>query len=553
VPTHRSGDAAYFGFIAQPAPALIGLVVAMVVASLAPFAQASTLWSPSSVPATTSMDSSTAYELGVKFESSVSGYITGVRFYKGTGNTGTHIGHLWTAGGTLLAAATFTNESSSGWQTVNFSSPVAITANTVYVASYWEPNGHYSVSRDYFASAYSNAPLEALASSTDGGNGVFNTGSSAFPTETYEETNYWVDVVFVPTTGSSLWNTSVDPPTTTDSTAYELGVKFESSVSGYITGVRFYKPSGSTGTNIGHLWTAGGTLLATATFTNESSSGWQTVSFSSPVAITANTVYVASYWEPDGSYARSRPYFTSAYSNPPLEAPASGTDGGNGVFNTVSSTFPTETYEEGNYWVDVLFAVSSSDAGDATTQLLSGSPSSLSFGDVNVGTSSTLPVVITNTGTGSVTISTASASGTGFSVSAPTLPLTVASGQDTSFSVTFKPTAAGSATGELSVTSNASNSPTVTSLSGTGISTPASVSLSWTASTSTGVVGYYVYRGTASGGPYTQLNSSPVDATTYTDTTVEAGETYYYVTTAVTSQGTQSAYSNQAKAVVPSS
>ncbi len=395
MPTHRSGDAAYFGFIAQPAPALIGLVVAMVVASLAPFAQASTLWSPSTVPATTSFDDSYSYELGVKFESSVSGYITGVRFYKGAGNTGTHIGHLWTASGTLLASATFTNESSSGWQTVSFSSPVAITANTVYVASYWDPEGHYALSRPYFTSAYSNPPLEALASGTDGPNGVYFSGSS--------------------------------------------------------------------------------------------------------------------------------------------------------------SGFPTGSYEESNYWVDVLFALSTSAAADATTQLLSGSPSSLSFGDVSVGTSSTLPVVITNTGTGSVTISTASASGTGFSVSAPTLPLTVASGQDASFSVTFEPTAAGSDTGELSVTSNASNSPTVTSLSGTGVSTPASVSLSWTASTSTGVVGYYVFRGTVSGGPYTQLNSSPVDATTYTDTTVEAGETYYYVTTAVTSQGTQSAYSNQAEAVVPSS
>ena len=80
-----------------------------------------------------------AVELGVQFSSDVDGWITGVQFYKGPGNTGTHVGNLWTAGGTLLARATFTSESASGWQTVNFSSPVAITANTTYVASYFAP------------------------------------------------------------------------------------------------------------------------------------------------------------------------------------------------------------------------------------------------------------------------------------------------------------------------------------------------------------------------------------------------------------------------------
>ncbi len=91
-----------------------------------------------------------------------------------------------------LARATFTGESGSGWQQVNFSSPVAITANTVYVASYFSPTGDFAVDRNYFNAAVNNPPLQALQ---DGG--VYNYGSSsAFPTTSFSASNYWVDVVF---------------------------------------------------------------------------------------------------------------------------------------------------------------------------------------------------------------------------------------------------------------------------------------------------------------------------------------------------------------------
>ena len=85
-----------------------------------------------------------AIEIGTKFRSDVSGFITGLRFYKTSGNTGTHIGRLWTAAGTQLAQATFSGESASGWQQVSFGSPVAINANTTYIAAYHAPNGHYA-------------------------------------------------------------------------------------------------------------------------------------------------------------------------------------------------------------------------------------------------------------------------------------------------------------------------------------------------------------------------------------------------------------------------
>lgn len=85
----------------------------------------------------------------------------------------------------------------------------------------------------------------------------------------------------------------------------------------------------------------------------------------------------------------------------------------------------------------------------------------------------------------------------------------------------------------------------------TGLVVPHSVSLNWTASMSSNVTGYNVYRGTQAGGPYTKLTASPVAGTSYTDLTVLAGQTYYYVTTAVNSNNVESAYSNQAQAVIP--
>ena len=83
-------------------------------------------------------------ELGVKFTSNFNGTITGLRFYKSTANTGTHIGNLWSSTGTLLATDTFTNETDSGWQQVNFSIPVAITANTVYVCLLYTSSSVYA-------------------------------------------------------------------------------------------------------------------------------------------------------------------------------------------------------------------------------------------------------------------------------------------------------------------------------------------------------------------------------------------------------------------------
>jgi hypothetical protein len=159
-----------------------------------------TIWSSTATPAAQDPDTS-AVEVGVKFRADSAGYITALRFYKYSGNTGTHIGNLWTATGTRLATVTFANETASGWQQVTLPTPVAIAANTTYIASYHTGVGRYGATSGYFATAgVDNRPLHALRNGVDGGNGVYRYGStSGFPTQTYNSTNYWVDIVFSPT------------------------------------------------------------------------------------------------------------------------------------------------------------------------------------------------------------------------------------------------------------------------------------------------------------------------------------------------------------------
>jgi hypothetical protein len=157
------------------------------------------MFAPSAQPAIASSGDGASVELGVKFRADVAGTITGIRFYKGSANTGVHVGSLWTSSGTLLAQATFTGETASGWQQVTFASPVAVTAGTTYVASYHAPNGNYSVNLNGLQSQVVNPPLRALQDGADGGNGLYLYGSSvAFPTQTYQASNYWVDVLFSP-------------------------------------------------------------------------------------------------------------------------------------------------------------------------------------------------------------------------------------------------------------------------------------------------------------------------------------------------------------------
>jgi hypothetical protein len=437
--------------------------------TVAPPIIGATIWPGTAAPVTPAVTDTSATEVGVKFRANVDGYITGVRFYKGAGNTGTHVGHLWDAAGTLLASVTFTRETATGWQQANFSSPVAITAGQTYIASYYAPVGRYAATSQYFATSGTTAgPLTALRNGVDGPNGVYLYGAGGgFPTSTYRSSNYWVDVVYASTpedltapvvydlapadgaspvsvaanvkatfdepvqantismvlrdaannvvnaavtydagtrtvtldpaanlardatytvtlsgakdaagntmatvswsfttetaiVGATVWSNSATPDTlaVNDTKATEVGVKFRSSVDGYITGIRFYKGTGNTGTHVGHLWSATGALLASITFTNETSTGWQQANFSTPVAIVAGQTYIASYYAPVGRYSASSGYFTSAgTTNGPLTVLRNGVDGTNGVYRYgVGGGFPTSSFNSSNYWIDVVFS-----------------------------------------------------------------------------------------------------------------------------------------------------------------------------------------------------
>ena len=178
------------------------------------------------------------------------------------------------------------------------------------------------------------------------------------------------------------------------------------------------------------------------------------------------------------------------------------------------------------------------------------SPTSLGFGNVVVGSNSSLNGSLIASGA-SVTVTSAGLNNGEFALSGISLPTTIAAGQSAPFTVTFTPSASGVSSASLTFSSNASNSPAVQTLTGTGTApTQHTVDLTWNASS--GAVGYNIYRGTVAGGPYTMINSSLDSTTAYTDSTVVSGQTYYYVATAVNSESEESGYSNQATAVIPS-
>jgi hypothetical protein len=436
--------------------------------------QTSSLWTFANKPTLETTLDRSPVELGVRFQASTTGTITGIRFYKGFYNVSSHRVDLWSSSGALLASGISTGETASGWQTVNFTAPVRIQAGTTYVASY-HTDGYYSTNDNYFTTTYTNGFL-----SVQQGGGVYGYGAAGtFPTGSYSNQNYWVDAVFAPDpnqipvatndsgfitgqngpliiqAGSLLLN-DTDPngdplsiasvsnavngsvifdsqsnaiiftPTTnytgpasfnytisdgrggvasamvsltvqqgavisgstlflstdkpavlssTDPNAVELGVKFTVSSGGTITGLRYFKSAKDTGTHVGSLWTSAGSLLTSATFTNETQSGWQTVIFANPISVSANTTYVASY-QSNGFYAVDSNYFGTDHVSGLLTAPSSTASGGNGIYNYgVGNNFPNNSYNASNYWIDVIYnqapnvtPVAAADSGFLTGQ-----------------------------------------------------------------------------------------------------------------------------------------------------------------------------------------
>jgi len=223
--------------------------------SIARAAGEASLWSDSTIPGNTATDDSLAVELGLKFQSSVNGSVVGVRFYKSATNTGAHTANLWTSTGTLLATANFVNETASGWQIVNFSSPVSITAHTTYVVSYYAPVGNYAYEYNYFDSSITVGYLTGLSSDASGGNGVYKYASGGgFPNQTSRNTNYWVDVVFLDSSSSDTTPPSMpEGLSATATSSSQINLSWTASTDNVaVTGYKIFRA----GTQIGTSTTA---------------------------------------------------------------------------------------------------------------------------------------------------------------------------------------------------------------------------------------------------------------------------------------------------------
>ncbi len=196
----------------------------------------------------------------------------------------------------------------------------------------------------------------------------------------------------------------------------------------------------------------------------------------------------------------------------------------------------------------------SSQSGTVTQGYVTVSPATFNFGNVNIGSSTSQTFSVSNSGNGTVTISNVSVSGAGLNATGVPIGTVLSPGQSATLTVTYTPAAAVGLTGSVTFTSNASNASMSLTLTGTGVQPPPvvhSVVLTWGASVSAGVVGYDVYRGTVSGGPYTLMTSTPVSGMSYTDASGQVGQTYYYVVTSVDSSNTQSGYSNVVSITIP--
>jgi len=178
------------------------------------------------------------------------------------------------------------------------------------------------------------------------------------------------------------------------------------------------------------------------------------------------------------------------------------------------------------------------------------SPSTLNFGNVTVGSSTTQQAQLVASG-GSVTISSDESTSSEFAIVGLTLPVTITAGKSLTITIQFTPNASGAATGKAEFVSNAVDSTTIEQLTGTGVSQQShNVYLTWQPGDGN-AVGYNIYRGSSQSGPFTEINTSLDSSTNYTDYTVASGKTYYYVVTEVNNEGEESGYSNVAKAVIP--
>lgn len=132
--------------------------------------------------------------LGTKVRFSVAGKVLGFRFWKADSANVGYTGKFYDNLGNLLASVPIPATTSSGWMEFNFASPIDVLANTIYVAAYYLPNGHYLGLNNFFTNAVINGNVEGI-DTDESANGVFDSGD-VFPTSTFNASAYYADVMF---------------------------------------------------------------------------------------------------------------------------------------------------------------------------------------------------------------------------------------------------------------------------------------------------------------------------------------------------------------------
>ena len=494
--------------------------------------------------------------LGVRVFSDVPGQVLGCSFYKSPTNLGVHVVSLWDSAGKLLATQTATGETASGKQSVMFSAPVAIAANQTFTCGYSAPGGHWSYDMPAFTTQMNAPPLHVPV---NGGLFVYGSVPTQWPTSTSQR-NYWVDVIFAPSTAASTTSTWISGAkfSTAGSTAnvnWNTAVASDSQVE--------YGPTaayGSTSTLdaarvTAHSATLSGLSAGTTYHVRMRSRDsdavlatgvdytFATVAAALPVSVSTSPLNVV-------LISGASQQFTAKVSNATNLAvtwsATTGTINSTGMFTAPTVLAPTVVTVNATSQADTSKSASAALTVNPAAAELAVTPASLSFSG-QAGASSPTPasVSITNSGGGSLSFTGAS--------DQTWLVLSAASGKAPSslgVSPSIAGLKAGSYTGHVTLTGGGTTKTVTVALTVTAPPIQHSVALSWKANTNSHVISYSMYRSTQSGSAY-GLAASAIGGVTYSDQSVQSGTTYYYVVTAVDDAGKESVYSNEIKAVVP--
>ena len=485
--------------------------------------------------------------LGVKIFSDVPGQVVGCSFYKAPANLGVHVVSLWDTTGKLLASRAASGETASGKQSVLFSSPVAIVAKQVVICGYSSPQGHYSATTLTFAAQTDAVPLHI---SPSGGLYSYGAPSTTMPA-TATTSNFWADVLFVPSGSSTTWISGVTASQIGSgaTVAWNTAAKSDSQVEyGATNAYGTTTPLAATAVTAHTVALSG--LVAGTTYHYRARSRDSdavlaigvdhtlTTSAAVMVAITPATASIAS-----GAALQLMALVSNSSNAGVAWTATAGTVTSSGMFTAPSVSSATSVTVTATSLADATKTSSATLMVAATISALAVTPASLSFSGQAGAVIPPSSVSVTNTGSGSLAFTGAS--------DQPWLLLSPGSGNAPSslqISTSLTGMKAGAYTGHITLTAGGIAKAVTVLLTLTAPATH-SVTLAWKAA-STEVVKYNMYRSTISGGYYSVVASALI-APAFSDSSVLAATTYYYVVTAVDSTGRESGHSNQIQAVVP--